>query len=237
MKQITIGTITIDVIRKEIKNIHLAVYPPTGRVRIATPLNTTDEKVRLYAISKLGWIKKHQRNFDKQKRLPEKEFVNRESHFYLGKRYLLHIIEQPGKQQVKVRHRHLDLYVKPGTSQTVKHQILNDWYRERLKEIIPPLIEKWEKVLKVKVNTFGVKRMKTKWGTCTIEAGRIWLNLELIKKPVSCLEYIIAHEMVHLLERHHNDRFLSILSKHLPNWKHLKEELNRFPLEHSDWEY
>lgn len=237
MKQLTIGSITIDVIRKDIKNIHLAVYPPTGRVRIATPLNTTDEKVRLFAISKLGWIKKHQRNFDKQKRLPVKEFINRESHFFLGKRYLLNVIEQPGKQQVVVRHRNLDLYVKPGTSQEVKHQILNDWYRERLKEMVSPLIEKWEKILMVKVNAFGVRRMKTKWGTCTIEAGRIWLNLELIKKPVSCLEYIIAHEMVHLLERHHNERFLAILSKHLPNWKHLKDELNRLPLDHSDWDY
>ncbi len=237
MKQITIGNITIDVIRKDIKNIHLAVYPPSGRVRIATPLHTKDETIRLFAISKLSWIKRHQKNFEKQKRLPVKEFANRESHYFLGKRYLLNIIEYSGKQQVKVRHRHLDLYVKPDTAQIVKHRILNDWYRERLKEMIPPLIEKWEKVLKVKVNAFGVKRMKTKWGTCTIEAGRIWINLELVKKPVSCLEYIIVHEMVHLLERHHNDRFLSILSKHLPNWKHLKEELNRFPLDHSDWEY
>jgi predicted metal-dependent hydrolase len=235
VKQLTIGNITIDVIRKDIKNIHLAVYPPTGRVRIATPLKTSDEKVRLFAISKLGWIKKHQRNFDKQKRLPEKEFINRESHFYLGKRYLLNVIEQPGKQHLEIKHRHLNLFVKPRTSAGVKNQILNDWYRERLKEMIPPLIEKWEKILKVKVNAFGVKRMKTKWGTCTIEAGRIWINLELAKKPVSCLEYIIAHEMVHLLERHHNERFLAILSKHLPNWKHLKDELNRLPLDHSDW--
>ncbi len=237
MKQILISNISIDVVKKDIKNIHLAVYPPTGRVRIATPLHTTDDSIRLFAISKLGWIKRQQRNFEKQKRLPSKEFINRESHFFLGKRYLLNVVESSDKPKVIVRHSRLDLHVRPETSIDVKNQLLSDWYRNQLKNQISPLVTKWEKILKVKVQHWGVRKMKTKWGSCTIETQRILLNLELIKKPIACIEYIIAHELVHLLERHHNERFLSILSKHLPNWKNLKEELNRLPLDHSDWEY
>lgn len=237
MKQITISNITIDVIKKDIKNIHLAVYPPTGRVRIATPKKTSDESIRLFAISKLGWIKKHQRNFNKQNRLPVKEFINRESHFYLGKRYLLNVVETEGKPYVKMRHRKIDVFVRLGSSSEVKDQLLTNWYRNQLKLLIPPFISKWEKILNVKVSHWGVRKMKTKWGSCSVESQRILLNLELIQKPVACLEYIIAHELVHLIERHHNDRFLSILSKHLPNWKFLKQELNRFPLDHTDWDY
>jgi predicted metal-dependent hydrolase len=237
MKQITVSNITIDVIKKDIKNIHLAVYPPTGRVRIATPMKTSDESIRLFAISKLGWIKKHQRNFNKQNRLPVKEFINRESHFYLGKRYLLNVVENEGKPSIKLHHRKIEVLVRSASSSEVKDLLLTNWYRNQLKLLIPPLISKWEKILNVKVNHWGVRKMKTKWGSCSVESQRILLNLELIKKPVACLEYIIAHELVHLLERHHNERFLAILSKHLPNWKFLKQELNRFPLDHTDWDY
>jgi predicted metal-dependent hydrolase len=238
MEQITVSNISIDVIRKDIKNMHLAVYPPTGRVRIAAPLSMSEEAVRLFAISKLGWIKRHQRKFQKQERETPREYKERESHYFQGKRYLLRIKETRGAGYVDLKGKtYLDLYVKADATLEYKRNILNEWYREELKNLIPEIIEKWERKLKVSVNDWGVKQMKTKWGSCNIEEKRIWLNLELAKKPVHCLEYIIVHEMVHLLERHHNDKFLAYMDFYLPNWKHLKEELNKIPVRHADWTY
>lgn len=238
MQQITINNISIDVIYKDIKNMHLAVYPPTGRVRIAAPLHVTDESVRLFAISKLGWIKRHQRKFQKQERETPREYKERESHYFQGKRYLLRIKETQGAGYVVLKGKtYLDLYVKANATLEYKRSVLNGWYRSELKELIPELIEKWEKKIDVKVNDWGIKQMKTKWGSCNIEAKRIWLNLELAKKPAHCLEYIIVHEMVHLLERHHNEQFMALMDHYLPNWKHLKEELNKIPVRHADWSY
>lgn len=231
MHQITVGELVIDVVRKDIKNLHLAVYPPDGRVRIATPLKLDDEAVRLFAISKLAWIKRHQANFEAQPRQSPREFVSGESHYFQGHRYLLNVIYQPGAPKVVIRNKtYLDLYVREGSDEAQRRSVLLAWYRQHLKRDIPPLIEKWAAVLEVTVNEWGVKLMKTKWGTCNIEARRIWLNLELAKKPHHCLEFIVVHEMVHLLERHHNDRFTAYMDKFLPNWRFYKEELNRYPL-------
>jgi predicted metal-dependent hydrolase len=228
MKQITISNIKVDVVRKDIKNMHLAVYPPTGRVRIAAPLSVKEETVRLFAISKLGWIKRHQRSFEKQERETPRTYVERESHYFQGKRYLLRLKTTTGAGYVDLKGKtYLDLYVKEGASLAYKRKVLNEWYRSALKQLIPDLIAHWERQLQVTVNDWGVKQMKTKWGSCNIEAKRIWLNLELAKKPVPCLEYIIVHEMVHLLERHHNDRFLAYMDYYLPNWKQLRAELGR----------
>jgi predicted metal-dependent hydrolase len=232
------SNLSIDVVRKDIKNMHLAVYPPTGRVRIAAPLRVNDEAVKLFAISKISWIRKHQRNFEAQDRQAPRQYKERESHYFLGKRYLLRIIEQeaPAKVELKTK-TYIDLFVRPNTTTEQKQTILNEWYRKELKKLVLPLIDKWQKQIGVRVNDWQVKQMKTKWGTCNIEKGRIWLNLELAKKPLHCLEYIIVHELIHLLERHHNDRFLSLMEKHMPQWKFYREELNRLPVSHGEWTY
>ena len=238
MYQIKISDFTIDVVRKEIKNMHLSVYPPTGRVRIAVPLAVEDEVIKLFAISKLSWIKRHQRQFETQERQSPRVFLTRESHYFEGKRYLLRIIEHEATPKIELNNKtHIDLYVRPNTTTEQRQIILNEWYRKQLKTRIPSLIEKWEKIMDVQVNDWGVKQMKTKWGTCNIEAKRIWINLELAKKPLSCLEYIIVHEMIHLQERYHNDRFLSFMEQYLPQWRFYKEELNRLPVSHGEWVY
>ena len=232
------SNLSIDVVRKDIKNMHLAVYPPTGRVRIAAPLRVNDEAVKLFAISKISWIRKHQRNFEAQDRQAPRQYKERESHYFLGKRYLLRITEQnaPAKVELKTK-TYIDLFVKPNTTTEQKQTILNEWYRTELKKLVQPLIDKWQQQIGVTVEDRHVKQMKTKWGTCNIEKRRIWLNLELAKKPLHCLEYIIVHELIHLLERHHNDRFLSLMEKHMPQWKFYKDELNRLPVSHGEWTF
>ncbi len=238
MHQIEISNFTIDVVRKSIKNMHLSVYPPTGRVRIAAPSNIDDEAVRLFAISKLGWIKKNQRKFEKQERQSPRAYAERESHYFEGRRYLLRVTEHNSSPKVIIKSKtYIDLFVKPNTSIEQRQIILHEWYRKQLKNQIPELIEKWEKIIGVTVEDWGVKQMKTKWGTCNIEKKRIWVNLELAKKPVNCLEYIVVHEMIHLLERHHNDTFLALLDNYMPKWKLYKEELNHLPVSHGEWNY
>jgi predicted metal-dependent hydrolase len=235
--QIT-SQLSIDVIRKDIKNMHLAVYPPTGRVRIAAPLRVNDEAVRLFAISKISWIRKHQRNFEGQDRQAPRQFKERESHYFQGKRYLLRIIEHEAPPKVVFKTKtYIDLYVRPNSTAKQKQTALNEWYRAELKKLIPSIINKWEEKMGVTVDDWQVKQMKTKWGTCNIEKKRIWINLELAKKPILCVEYIVVHEMIHLLERKHNDRFLSLMEKFIPQWKFYKEELNRLPISHGEWSY
>ncbi|MBP7283474.1 MAG: M48 family metallopeptidase [Leptospiraceae bacterium] len=238
MAQIQISDFKIDVVRKSIKNMHLSVYPPKGRVRIAAPLNVDDETVKLFAISKLSWIRRNQRKFKNQERQTPREFAERESHYFQGRRYLLRVTEVEAAPKVEIKTKSfIDLHVRPNTTTEQKQIILNEWYRKELKKQIPIIIEKWEKIIGVNVNEWGVKQMKTKWGTCNIEANRIWLNLELAKKPLHCLEYIVVHEMIHLLERHHNNLFLAYMDKFIPRWKFYKEELNRLPVSHEEWEY
>lgn len=238
MHQIKVNDLIVDVVRKDIKNLHLAVYPPSGRVRVAVPLLVDDEAVRLAVISKLGWIKRQQVQFAEQERQSEREYVSGESHYFQGNRYLLNVIYLDATPKVVIRNNtRMDLYVRPGSDPDQRERILLAWYRKQLREIVPPLIMKWEPILGVSVADWGIKQMKTKWGTCSIEARRIWLNLELAKKPVRCLEYIVVHELIHLLERHHNDRFTALMEKHLPSWRFLREELNREPLAHENWDY
>lgn len=238
MEQISVSNITIDVIRKDIKNIHLAVYPPTGRVRIAAPLTVNDDAIRLFAISKLSWIKRHQREFYVQERVSPREYKQRESHYFQGRRYLMKIIENDEPPKVILRTRtYIELYVRPNTSLKKRQEVITEWYRVELKKLIPDIINKWEKSLNVNLYEWQVKQMKTNWGTCNINKKRILINLELAKKPLHCLEYVILHEMVHLLERHHNERFLYYMDTFLPNWKQIRAELNKLPVSHADWEY
>ena len=233
--QIEVGNIVIDVVRKNIKNLHLAVYPPTGRVRIAAPLRVNDNAIRLFIVSKIGWIKKHQSKFDNQERQSEREFISGESHYYFGNRYLLNVIYHDSKPKVEIRNKtYLDLYVRLGSNQLQRQKILTEWYRYKLKEQIPNLIDKWKYIVGVEINDWSVKKMKTRWGSCNRKNKRIWINLELAKKPIHCLEFIIVHELTHLLERHHNAHFKGLMDGFMPNWRFYKEELNRFILPCND---
>lgn len=235
---ITVSGVRVQVVRKAIKNLHLGVYPPEGRVRVAAPLSVTDDAVRLAVVGKLGWIRRQRTKFKTQLRQSEREMVSGESHYFLGRRYRLRVVSHDGPAKVLVRNSStIELHVSHGTNASQRERILQRWYRQQLKLLIPPLLDKWQRVLGVKVAECSVKKMKTKWGSCNAKAGRIWLNLELAKKPPRCLEYIMVHEMVHLLERHHNDRFTGLMNKLLPNWRLLRDELNSAPLAHETWSY
>lgn len=238
MHQIDVNGLAVDVVRKNIKNLHLAVYPPKGRVRVAVPLRLNDEAVRLAVITRLAWIKRQQSKFKKQERESQREYVSGESHYVWGSRYLLNVIEQKGKQRVEIRNKKkLDLYIHPNSSRIQRERVMSAWYRKNLRNEAIPLLEKWERIIGIKVGKWGIKKMKTNWGTCNISVGSIWLNLELAKKSEICLEYIIAHELVHLIERLHNDRFLNYMNKFMPQWRQYRDKLNRSPLAHQDWDY
>lgn len=229
--QIEVNGLVVDVVRKKIKNLNLRVIPPDGRVRMAVPLRAHDEAIRHFVNSKLGWIKRQQARIGNQEKSPARRFVTGENHHYQGRRYRLNVIYQNGPGRVDLPNTtSIDLYVREGTSSNQREQVLLAWYRERLKEQIPLIIEKWEGTIGVEVAQWGVKRMKTRWGSCNIKARRIWLNLELAKRSVNCLEYITVHEMTHLLERLHNDRFKSLLDQFMPQWRLYREELKHAPL-------
>ncbi len=238
MHQITVNGLVVDVVRKDIKNLHLAVYPPNGRVRVSVPLRVDDEAVRLAVISRMAWIKRHQAKFEGQERQSAREYVSGESHYFQGRRYLLNVVYHDAPPKVILRNKTtLDLFVRTGSDAAKRKRVLVAWYRQQLTEMIPPLITKWEAIMGVKVAEWGVKRMKTRWGSCNIKAHRIWVNLALIKKPVHCLEYIIVHEMAHLLERLHNDRFTEHMDRFMPQWRFFREELNKAPLGQATWGY
>lgn len=235
-RHFTVSGIKVDVVRKDIKNLHLGVYPPQGRVRVAAPLVINDEAVRLAVIDKLGWIRRQQAKFAAQPRQSQREMVNGESHYFLGKRYRLRVHEHDAPPRVAVRGiASLDLYVRPGADAGQREAVLLRWYRDQLKALIPPLLDKWQSRLGVEVADWGVRKMKTKWGSCNPSSRRLWFNLELAKKPAPCLEYIVVHELAHLLERHHNEYFTALLDTHLPQWRQYREMLNTSPLSDADW--
>jgi predicted metal-dependent hydrolase len=227
-----IGDIAVEVIRKDIKNVHLSVYPPTGKVRISAPLRMNLETIRVFAISKLRWIRQQQKKVTEQEREPPREYLERESHYVWGKRYLLHVIEQHAPPAVELHHRRMVLQVRPTSP---KQAVLEQWYRAQLKLSAPPLIAKWEALMGVKVQRLFVQRMKTKWGSCSRRSAAIRLNTDLAKKPRECLEYIIVHEMVHMLEPTHNGRFTDLMDQFMPGWRHHRERLNRLPVRHENW--
>ncbi|MBK6357138.1 MAG: M48 family metallopeptidase [Betaproteobacteria bacterium] len=233
---LTVGGVRVEVIRKDIKNLHLGVYPPNGRVRVAAPLVVSNEAVRLAVIDKLGWIKRQKAKFAKQPRQSQREMVNGESHYFLGKRYRLRVHEENTPPRAAIRGiATLDLFVRPGSDAEQREAVLLRWHREQLRALIPALLEKWQPVLGVQVAHWGIKKMKTKWGSCSSNAGRIWVNLELAKKPEHCLEYIVVHEMMHLLVRHHDDQFVAQMNRVMPQWQLYRAELNDAPLGHEDW--
>lgn len=232
-KQIQVLDLTIDVVKKDIKNMHLAVYPPTGRIRIATPKDLNDEAIRLFAISKIRWIKKHQKNFYEQLREAPREYITGESHYFEGKRYLLRVIERYGKHELKIKNKsYLELYVSPKATIEAKEKVFNEWYRSHLKEIVPDIIKTWEEKTGLNCEHWNIKKMRTRWGSCNIEKRKILLNLELAKKPRHCLEYVIVHELMHFYERKHNHKFKGLLDKYMPNWRTYKRELDNLPVAH-----
>lgn len=223
-----ISGVKIEVIKKKIKNIHLSVLPPLGRVRISAPIGTNDETIKLFAIKKIGWIKKQIQKYKNQPRQSEREYVSGESHYLWGRRYRLELKYTKKANKVETKGSKLVLTVREASTQEQREKIMNEWYRAELKAKLPALIEKWEKIIGVKINDFGVKNMRTKWGTCNVKDKRIWINLQLAKKPVACLEYIVVHELVHLLEKNHTPVFIEYMDKFLPGWRVTKDELNGF---------
>jgi predicted metal-dependent hydrolase len=237
MKQIKLGDITVDVVLKNIKNIHLSVHPPTGRVSISAPLRMKLDIIRIFAVSKLSWIKRQQKKLQEQERETQREYLDRESHYVWGKRYLLTVSEHSQKWSVELKHKRMIMGVRPGTDENKRRSIIEEWYRIQLKQEAPDMIAKWEALMGVKVARFFVQRMKTKWGSCNHRASSIRLNTDLAKKPKECLEYIIVHEMAHMLEPTHNARFIALMNQFMPKWQFYRNQLNRLPVSHENWNY
>jgi predicted metal-dependent hydrolase len=235
--QIELGDIKVDVVFKNIKNVHLSVHPPNGRVRIAAPTRMSPDTVRVFAISKLGWIKQQQKKIQAQERETPREYLDHESHYLWGRRYLLNVFEEDARPKVELIHGKIILRVRPGTDESKRQVIVEEWYRAQLKIAVAPLITKWEPLMNVKVERVFVQRMKTKWGSCSTKSRNIRLNTDLAKKPHECLEYILVHEMVHLLEPTHNAHFVSLMDSFVPKWQFYREELNRLPVRHEHWDY
>jgi predicted metal-dependent hydrolase len=235
--RIDLGEIAVDVVFTDIKNVHLSVYPPNGRVRISAPTRMNLHTIRVFAISKLSWIKQQQRKLQEQKREAPREYLDRESHYVWGKRYLLKLSEADGAPKIELRGTRMLLRARSGTDEQKRRNLLEEWYREQIKEVVPDLIAKWEPHMGVKVARFFVQRMKTKWGSCNPDSCSIRLNTDLAKKPRECLEYIVVHEMAHLLVRKHDDRFGAVMDRCIPNWRLLRQMLNSTPLAHTDWVY
>lgn len=235
--RIQLGEIAVDVVRKDIKNVHLSVLPPLGRVRIAAPRRMSANTLRVFAIAKLPWIRRQRRKFAEQEREAAREYLDRESHYVWGKRYLMKIIEADQVPSVELSPSRLILRVRPGAGTEKRQALLEEWYREELRNAAPRLIEKWERLMGVRVERFFVQRMKTKWGSCNCCAGSIRLNTDLARKPRECLEYIIVHEMAHLIEPTHNERFIKLMDRFMPKWQSYQEVLNRLPVRHEIWNY
>jgi len=235
--QIKLGDIPVDVVLKAIKNVHLSVHPPTGRVRIAAPKRMSLDTIRVFAVSKLGWIKQQQTKLREQERETPREYVDRESHDVWGKRYLLTVSESDQPPSVELKHSRMVLRMRPGTDERRRQALMEAWYREQIKQAVPLLLARWQPLMGVKVERFFVQRMKTKWGSCNHKARTIRLNTELAKKPAECLEYIVVHELVHLLEPTHNARFVALMDRFMPKWQFHRQVLNRLPVRREQWSY
>ena len=228
----------VDIVRKDIKNLHLGVYPPNGRVRVAAPLATSDEAIRLAVVGKVAWIRRQKAKLAEQPRQSKRDAVTGESHYFLGQRFRLSIEPSKSQQFVSIRTKtRIELHIREGSTTEQKMKVLDHWYRNQLREILEPMVNEWQKKLGVKASFVGVRRMKTKWGSCNSQESRIWINSELAKKSMTCIEYIVVHELTHLLEPLHNDRFIAVMDKHLPDWRARRNELNRLPLAHELWTY
>ncbi|MDR4468299.1 MAG: M48 family metallopeptidase [Nitrospira sp.] len=230
-----LGDITIQLTRKAVKHVHLSVHPPEGRVSLVAPISTRSEVARAFAISKLAWIRTQRAKFSEQARESPRRFITRETHYLWGRRHLLSVEHQEAKPRVKLDHRRITLVVRPGSTHAVRSKVMHEWHKSLLHQTVPFLIRKWERRLKVEVSGYFLQRMKTKWGGCNHRAGHIRLNTELVKKPKDLLEYVIVHEMIHLIEPRHSDRFIAILQEHYPTWREARLDLNDLPLTVEAW--
>jgi predicted metal-dependent hydrolase len=228
----------VDVVRKDVKNLHLGVYPPSGRVRVAAPTAVSDDAIRLAVIGKLSWIRRQRDRFLTQPRQSRREMVTGESHYFLGQRYRMTVVETEGRPHVAaVGKSRLELHVPPAWSQEQHAAVMDRWYRRQLRKVVVSYLDVWQGRLGVETTAIGIKRMKTKWGSCIPMSRRVWLNSELAKKQPSCIEYIVVHELVHLLEPSHGERFTALMDRHLPDWRLRQVELNSAPLAHEEWTY
>lgn len=232
---LTVRGIDIDVIYKDIKNLHIGVYPPAGRVRVAAPKKLDDHQVRLAVIKRLPWIKKQRAQLRTAARQTEREMVTGESHYVWGTRKRLKVVERPGRPHIEVDGERLLLYVPAGTDSERRRTVLDHWYRAQLRHALPAIIAKWEQQLDLSVPKWSVRRMKTKWGSCNRQTRHIWFNVELTKKHPDSLEYVVVHEMTHYLERGHGDRFTKLMDKHMSDWRSRRDALNRAPLADEHW--
>lgn len=237
VNQLRLGDIAVDVVLKDIKNVHLSVYPPTGRVRISAPHRMKLGTIRLFAISKLSWIKQQQTKLREQERETPREYLDRESHYVWGKRYLLKLIEESSAPRIELKHNKMILRVNQGANHDRREHVVAQWYREQIKAAMPTLIAKWEATVGVNVQRVFVQKMKTKWGSCNPASRSVRLNTDLAKKPRECLEYIVVHEMAHLLEPTHNARFIALMDGFMPNWRLRRSHLNQLPVRHEEWAY
>ncbi|MBX5468871.1 MAG: M48 family metallopeptidase [Thermoleophilaceae bacterium] len=232
---ITVGDLNVDVVYKDIKNLHIGVYPPLGRVRVAAPAHLDDDAIRLAVVQRFPWIKRQRRQFQEAARQSEREMVTGESHYVWGRRLRLKVVERPGRPHVEVDGGRVVMYVPPGTDTADRTRVLQRWQREQLRHEIAALIDKWEPRIGRKVAGWSIRRMKTKWGSCNRETAQLWFNLELAKKHPRCVEYLVVHEMVHLLERGHGERFTTLMDEFLPDWRQRRDELNDAPLAEERW--
>ena len=235
MTRIMLGDIAVDVELKSIKNVHLSVYPPNGRVRVAAPKHMNLDTIRVFAVSKLGWIQKQQKRLREQERETFREYLDRESHYVWGERYLLKIVETDSAPSVELKGKNMILRVRPESTTETKGAVVAKWYREQLKAAIPDLLARWEPIVGVNVERVFVQKMKTKWGSCTPGRRSIRLNTDLAKKPAYCLEYVLVHELTHMLERTHNSRFTALMDQFMPQWREYRELLNTGPLTYEGW--
>ena len=227
---IRLGEFEIAFVRKAVKHVHLTVHPPTGRVTLVAPQGTRTDVARAYAISRLGWIRTQQKHLAGQARETPRQFIDRESHYLWGRRHLLTVVEEDAKPHVRLDHRRIFLHVRPGSPPEKRQELVQEWYLEHLHAVVPQLIQRWERKLGVKVSGYFLRRMKTRWGSCNHQSKTIRLNTELAKKPKDLLEYVVVHEMVHLVEPNHGERFFALLAKHYPSWQEARAELNALPL-------
>ena len=232
---LTVSGINVDVVYKDIKNMHISVYPPVGRVRVAAPHRLDEDAIRLAVVQRLPWIKKQREQLQAAERQSEREMVSGESHYVWGQRLRLSLLETAGRPSIEVAGAKLLVSASAAMDDSHRRKLLESWYRRQIKAAIPPLIEKWEPIIGHNVNGWTVRRMKTKWGTCNPDTSNLWFNIELAKKQPACLEYIVVHEMTHLLERTHNDRFVELMDKNLPNWRAIRDDLNGAPLAEEVW--
>jgi predicted metal-dependent hydrolase len=232
---IKVGDIAISITLKDVQNVHLSVHPPDGHVTLVAPASTRIDVARAYAISKLGWIRDQQRQFLNQARENPRQFIGRESHYLWGRRYLLSVVYKDAKPNVTYDHKRIIVSVRPGSDATKRAKIFHEWHKSLLHDVVPPLIQKWQAKMGVEISEYFLQRMKTKWGSCNHQSQNIRLNTELVKKPKDLLEYVIVHELAHLIEPTHNDLFVAILNNHYPTWREARAELNELSLSAENW--